>query len=35
MIVNPFNATDLLLHPIKTTEDKEFLIFSGGIERDQ
>ena len=31
-MVNLFNATSLFLYPLKT---RGFLIFSGGIERDQ
>ena len=31
--VNPFNATDLFLYPLKTPEN--FLIFPGGIEKGQ
>ena len=31
--INPFHATGLFLHPLKT-ENFGFLMFSGGIERD-
>ena len=33
--LNPFHATDLFRYPLKTSENKGFLMFSGGIERDQ
>ena len=34
-IINPFHATGLFLYPLKTSENVKFLMFSGGIERDQ
>ena len=33
--VNPFNATGLFQYPLKTSQTRGFLMFSGGIERDQ
>ena len=32
---NPFHATDLFRYPLETSENQNFLMFSGGIERDQ
>ena len=33
---NPFHATDLFRHPLKTSENcRGFLMFPGGITRDQ
>ena len=32
IMLNPFDATYLYLHPLKTSG---FLMFSGGVERDQ
>ena len=33
--IKPFNITDLCLYPTKTAKKPGFLMFSGGIERDQ
>ena len=33
--INPFHATGLFLYPLETSETFYFLMFSGGIERDQ
>ena len=33
--VNPFHATDLFLHPLKTSENQRFSVFSGGIEKER
>ena len=33
--INPIHATSLSLYPLKTSENLWFLMFSGGIERDQ
>ena len=33
--LNPFHATSLFLYPLETSENYMFLMFSGGIERDQ
>ena len=35
MEINPFHGTGLLLHPLKTSKNQRFSVFSGGIERDQ
>ena len=32
---NLFHATDLFWYPLKTSENQMFLMFSGGIKRDQ
>ena len=34
-LFNQFHPTGLFLYPLKTSEVSGFLIFSGGIERDQ
>ena len=35
-LISPFNATDLFLYPLKTSEKTSgFLMFSGVVERDQ
>ena len=34
-LFNQFHLTGLFLYPLKTSEVSGFLIFSGGIERDQ
>ena len=34
-LTHPFHATNLFRYPLKTLENKGFLMFSGGIERDQ
>ena len=35
ILINPFDATDLFLYPLKRQKTRSFLMFSGGIERDQ
>ena len=35
LFINPFNATGIFLYPLKTPENPGFLIFPGGIEKDQ
>ena len=34
-ILHSFHATGLLLHPLRLSEIRGFLMFSGGTERDQ
>ena len=33
-LINPFHATGFFLHAVKTSENLQFLMFSGGIETD-
>ena len=33
--IHPFHATELFRYPLETKKPKGFLMFSGGIERDQ
>ena len=35
IVLNTFYASGLFLHPLKTSETFGFLMFSGGVERNQ
>ena len=35
VFINSFHVSDLFLYPLKASEKQRFLMFSGGIKRDQ